>query len=104
MYQMPPHSNDPKTRLGGVVMLVLGILGCGYLVYLYLFGGETYDIVLFLPPVLVCYGLLAIVSPDSFKSLEGGYSRNIKPLGAATMIFSLILGFAIRYFFFKNWK
>jgi hypothetical protein len=104
MYQMPPHSNDPKTRLAGIVMLIIGIIGCGYLGYLYFFGGRAYDIILFMPPVLVCYGLLGIVSPDSFQSLQGGYNSKIKPLATVTMIFALILGAAIRFFLFSDWK
>jgi hypothetical protein len=102
MYQMPPsqHNGDPKTRLAGVAMLIGGIIGFGYLGYLWLFGGSTYDLVFFIPPFLFCYGLLGIISPDKLKGLQGGERK-----------WSIIMGFlsagiaiAIQHFLFKDWK
>jgi hypothetical protein len=102
MYQMPPsqHNNDPKTRLIAVAMLVGGIIGFGYLGYLWLFGGSAYDIVFFIPPFLFCYGLLGIISPDHLKNVESGGRK-------WTIIVSIVsvgISIAIQHFLFKDWK
>jgi hypothetical protein len=105
MYQMPPQSSDtPKTRLKGIVLIAIGIIGCLYIAYVVLYGGTIFSIVAFFPPALVCHGILALVSPDSFNSLDRTNGGKMKPLAVLTLVVSMAIGFAVRYFLFDDVK